>query len=376
MAGIYVHIPFCKQACYYCDFHFSTNQDLRTEIVKAIVQELVIQKSYLGNEAIETIYFGGGTPSLLTPEELALIFKTIKEHFAVIQHPEITLEANPDDLSAEKLQILFEAGVNRLSIGIQTFHDSLLTFLHRAHDSTMATTCVERAREVGFKNISIDLIYGIPQQTDEMWRQDIALALALNPEHLSCYSLTIEEKTVFGRWQASGKLKPTPDDTAARHFEILMDTLEAAGYEHYEISNFSKPRFHSRHNSSYWKQTVYLGVGPSAHSYNKVSRQYNISNNSLYLKAMQAGTIPFDKEELSNANKINEYILTTLRTHWGTSLQHLRADYGYDMLGQQQHYLNVLVEKGYIKIESDTLLLTRKGKLLADKISSELFVTL
>jgi len=373
MAGIYIHIPFCKQACYYCDFHFSTNQSVKTALVEGISKELMLQKNYLEGEPIHTIYLGGGTPSLLNTLELSLILDTIRSTQTVIS-PEITLEANPDDLTLIKLEELLQVGVNRLSIGIQSFHPTQLTFLHRAHDATTALTSVHHARKVGFKNISIDLIYAIPDESETMWLEDIQQALELKPEHLSCYSLTIEDKTVFGRWSAAGKLKSVEDEIGARHLEMLMNELVRAGYEHYEISNFALPGFYSKHNSSYWKQEKYLGVGPSAHSFNGMSRQFNIANNHLYVKALQQGTVPFEREELSPENKINEYILTTLRTSWGTDLQKLRKEFGHDMLTKNTDYLSEIIYNDLATLEADVLRLTQKGKLLADKISSDLFV--
>ena len=374
MAGIYIHIPFCKQACHYCDFHFSTNQETRTELVQSIVKEIKIQHDYLGGEIIRTIYFGGGTPSMLGVRELALTLEAIRTSQNVMDGAEITLEANPDDLSLQKLKELSALGINRLSIGIQSFHQDILTFLNRAHDASTAVTCIRHAREAGFNNISIDLIYGIPNETDAEWKEDIRQAIALQPDHLSCYSLTIEPKTVFGKWSASGKLKPADDETAAHHLEILMDELERAGFEHYEISNFSKPGFQSKHNSSYWKQEKYLGLGPSAHSYNGSSRQFNVRNNNLYIRSLKNDLIPFEKEDLSREDLINEFILTTLRTQWGTNLKKLKQDFGYDLWNKNTDYLSKILKGELAILKDDVLMLTRKGKLLADKISSDLFV--
>ncbi len=333
-----------------------------------------MQKDYLEGEAIQTIYLGGGTPSLLDAQELQLILKEIRSAHSLIENPEVTLEANPDDLNLSKLKELSDLGINRLSIGIQTFHPALLTLLNRSHDSATAIASVRQAREVGFKNISIDLIYAIPNESDIQWEEDIRQAIALQPDHISCYALTIEEKTVFGRWSKAGKLKATDDETAARHLEVLMDELEREGFEHYEISNFARPGFHSQHNSNYWKQEKYLGIGPSAHSYNGNSRQFNVSNNNMYMKALNHDSIPFEKEVLSLENKINEYILTTLRTQWGTDLKKIKQDYGYDLLYKNTDYLSKVFERELAVMEADVLRLTRKGKLLADKISSDLFV--
>lgn len=374
MAGIYIHIPFCKQACYYCDFHFSTNQQLQSALIKAISSELELQKNYLGAEPIKTIYFGGGTPSLIPAHELGGVLEKIHSTFQVNPLAEITLEANPDDLTPATLHAFSGIGINRLSIGIQSFHSEQLKFLNRAHDSNSAIQSFNDARKAGFKNISIDLIYAIPDETDDQWLADIRKAVALQPEHLSCYALTIEEKTVFGRWSAAGKLTPTVDEVAARQLEMLMDELSMAGYEHYEISNFARPGWYSKHNSSYWKQEKYLGVGPSAHSFNGDTRQFNIANNHLYVKSVQASNLAYEKEALTREHKINEYILTTLRTRWGTNLQLLKQLYEYDLFHENDEYLSQLLKNDFIILENDVLLLTRKGKLLADKISSDLFV--
>lgn len=374
MAGIYLHIPFCKQACYYCDFHFSTNLSTKRELVEAIARELTLQKDYVNGERINTIYLGGGTPSMLDAEELELLFTTIRKNFSVNEAAEITLEANPDDLSLPRLRQLRSQGVNRLSIGIQSFDDKVLQFLNRAHNGQSAVTCVEEARDAGFQNISIDLIYAIPGQDDEAWKQNIVQAIRLSPEHISSYSLTIEDKTVFGRWAATGKLKVTEDDIAATQLETLVTLLEAADFAQYEVSNFARPGFESKHNSSYWKQERYLGVGPSAHSYNESSRQYNISNNAAYVRSMQQNIIPFTLESLTREDKINDFLLTTLRTQWGTDLKKLQQLYQYDLLADHRQYIESLCEQKFALLRNDTLLLTKSGKLLADKIASDLFM--
>lgn len=376
MAGIYFHIPFCKQACHYCDFHFSTNQQFKTEMVAAIQQEINIRKDYLQGERIKTLYFGGGTPSVLLAEEIKSLLDQIHTHFEVDKDAEITLEANPDDLTSEKLSALRAAGINRLSIGIQSFHTQQLQFLNRAHDAERASACVMEARAAGFDNISIDLIYAIPDESDLLWIQDIEKALSLAPEHISCYSLTIEPQTVFGKWAKYGKLKITEDEVAARHLEILMDRLEAAGYEHYEVSNFAKPGYYSKHNSSYWQGESYLGLGPSAHSYNKDSRQFNLANNHRYMQDLKSGIVPYEKEVLSDADKINEYILTSLRTSWGCDTQRLQQAFQYNLLSDQDQYIQQIIAAGYAELKLSTLVLTKRGKLLADKIASDLFISI
>ena len=373
MAGIYIHIPFCKQACHYCDFHFSTNQLLTPQLCEAIRTELLLQKDYLKGEIVKTIYFRGGTPSLLTSKELDNILTTISRNFNIDAHPEITVEANPDDLTAEKLLDFIQVGINRLSIGIQSFDAEVLKFLNRAHDVASALRCVNLARDAGFDNLSIDLIYSIPGQSNVAWKRNLEQAIQLSPEHISSYSLSIEEKTTFGRWQRSGKLKVTDEELAAQQFEILMEELDGAGYEHYEISNFSKPGFHSRHNSSYWEQQHYLGVGPSAHSYNGHTRQFNILNNHLYIKSLAENKILFELEILTAANKINEYIFTTLRTSRGCDLLKLKREHGYEIETKIPGYLNKIIQQKLAILENDIIKLTRSGKLLADKIASDLF---
>lgn len=373
MAGIYIHIPFCKQACHYCDFHFSTNTTTRTQIIHSLGKELVLQKNYLGGQKINTIYFGGGTPSLLSLEELSHILMVITKTFDVAPSAEITLEANPDDLLREKLSDLKRIGINRLSIGIQSFDDAVLKFLNRAHNASLAITSFQDAREIGFENISIDLMYAIPGQDVDAWQKNIDQALALNPEHISSYSLTIEEKTVFGKWASQKKIKPSDSDDSAQELLLLIDVLEQSGFDHYEVSNFSKPGYISRHNSSYWKGDPYLGVGPSAHSYNGLSRQYNVSNNHRYLTAIQSDQIPATIEVLSREDKINDWLLTTLRTSWGTDLNKLRVDHQYDLLKIHGHYVQNLIDGKYAVIANESLILTKSGRLLADKIASDLF---
>ncbi len=374
MAGLYFHIPFCKQACHYCDFYFSTQLGHQQVLVDALCAELELQKKYLAEEPIETIYFGGGTPSLLSEKELSGLLAAVHKIFTVSPGAEITLEANPDDLTEEKLWGLKKVGINRLSIGIQSFDDGILKFLNRAHSSLEASRCVDLSRKVGFDNISIDLIYAIPGQDHNLLKKNIEKAITISPAHLSAYSLTIEEKTVFGRWQKKGKLIGATDDVAATQMEMMMDLLGNAGYEQYEISNFCKPGFYSNHNSSYWQQKKYLGIGPSAHSYNGHSRQHNISNNVLYIQSVQRGTVPFQSELLSRANQINEYLLTTLRTKWGCSVDYLRTQFGFDLLVEQQKEIEAFMNHELIELKENSLILTRKGKLLADKIAADLFV--
>ncbi|MDF9794762.1 oxygen-independent coproporphyrinogen-3 oxidase [Catalinimonas alkaloidigena] len=374
MAGIYIHIPFCKQACHYCDFHFSTNTSRKTEMVQAIIRELQLQKDYLGGELVNTIYFGGGTPSLLSASELSQLLKSLDQLFPITDKAEITLEANPDDLNADKLKILKTAGINRLSIGIQSFHEPHLKFLNRAHNANEASNCVQFAQDVGFDNISIDLIYAIPAKDHAIWESDLAKAIALQVQHISSYCLTIEEKTVFGNWLRKGKLKEVEDNYAAEQFEMLLSTLKTNGYEQYEISNFCLPDFYSRHNSNYWRKEPYLGVGPGAHSYNGQHRQFNISNNNLYLKALTEEKIPAEQDILALHDQINEYIMTGLRTKWGCDLRKIKEEYKYDLYQENKIYLDQLLADGKILMQDQYLILTDSGKLLADRIASDLFI--
>lgn len=374
MSGIYLHIPFCKQACHYCDFHFSTSMGHKEATIQAIARELELRREYLQEQEVRTIYFGGGTPSLLTQAELYLLLQTIKGLFKVSEDAEITLEANPDDLSPEKLQELRAAGINRLSIGLQSFHEPHLRLMNRAHNATESLQCVRDAQTAGFDNITVDLIYGIPAPDHSIWLEDLKTLFALNVQHVSCYALTIEPDTALGRWSKKGTFKPSEDEFTAQQFEILLGQMKAHGYVQYEVSNFSKPGHESKHNSNYWRGVHYLGVGPSAHSFNGHSRQYNVANNRKYTAALADGAIPAEVEELTPADQANDYLLTTLRTIWGCDLNVMRDRYSYDVQSQHQLYLSQLYEKGLAWTEADVLYLTDKGKLLADQITLDLMV--
>ncbi|NML36446.1 radical SAM family heme chaperone HemW [Chitinophaga sp. G-6-1-13] len=374
MAGIYLHIPFCKQACYYCNFHFSTSLARKAEMVQCLLQEIDLQKDYLGGERIETIYFGGGTPSLLDTGELQLLLSRLYNTFDVAPDVEITLEANPDDLDIAKLQALRDAGINRLSIGIQSFHQADLQWMNRAHNSQQALDCIAQAQQLGFRNITIDLIYGGPTLTDEGWRQNVEQAIALGVPHLSCYALTVEPGTALDHFIRKKKMEATDPDKAARHFEQLMQWLEAAGYEHYEISNFALPGWHSRHNSSYWQGRSYLGIGPSAHSFNGHSRQWNVANNAAYIKRITAGEIPAEIESLTTDMQFNEYIMTSLRTSAGCNLEWVAEKFGADQSLRLQQESKALIAKGWMEYQGETLRLTKAGRLFADGIAADLFI--
>ncbi|MEI3799784.1 MULTISPECIES: radical SAM family heme chaperone HemW [unclassified Chitinophaga] len=374
MAGIYLHIPFCKQACYYCNFHFSTSLLQQEAMVNSIVQEIALQKDYLAQEPVHTIYFGGGTPSLLKEQELTALLSHLRATFAVAADAEITLEANPDDLTAEKLVQLKAAGINRLSIGVQSFHEEDLTWMNRAHNSRQALDCIKQAQDLGFQNITIDLIYGGPTLTNEGWEQNVKQAIALGVPHLSCYALTVEPGTALDHFIKKKKMAATDPDKAAQHFEMLMEWLGAAGYEHYEISNFALPGWHSRHNSSYWQGKPYLGLGPSAHSFNGTSRQWNIANNAQYIKSIAAGTVPFEIESLTTAMQFNEYIMTSLRTSAGCNLEWVAEKFGTDHTIHLLAHSEPYIKMGRIERVGEALRLTKAGRLFADGIAGELFI--
>ena len=372
MAGIYIHIPFCKQACYYCDFHFSTNFKKKDDILAALVKELVMRNGEC-DEPVETIYFGGGTPSVLSDAEIKLLVDSVYRNYEVAADAEITLEANPDDLTPQRIALLPKTGINRLSIGIQSFFDDDLRMMNRAHDSVQAIAALDAATK-NFDNISIDLIYGIPGMSDEKWKQNIKTALSFGVPHISSYALTVEPKTALHKMIATAQIAAPEDDAAEAHFHILADTLSENGFVHYELSNFGKPGFFSRNNSAYWLGKTYIGIGPSAHSYNGISRSWNVANNSLYLKSIWKGELPSESELLSVADRFNEIIMTGLRTIWGISIFRIQKEFGENI----HHHLLNSAEKhlanGLLEITSDTLKTTRKGKFLADGIASDLFL--
>ncbi|SHI39442.1 oxygen-independent coproporphyrinogen-3 oxidase [Hymenobacter daecheongensis DSM 21074] len=376
MPGLYLHIPFCKQACHYCDFHFSTSMTLKGRLVEAIGREMMLRASYLGPAPVlETIYFGGGTPSLLTAAELDTIFNDLHRHFQVSAQAEITLEANPDDLTPAKLRELAASPINRLSIGLQSFHEPHLRLMNRAHSAQESRQCVQLAQDVGFENISVDLIYGVPAADHGIWEQDMAQAFALQVPHLSCYALTIEPDTVFGRRLRKGTFVAPPDEFVARQFEMLLAELPRHGYEQYEISNFCRPGRESRHNSNYWRGVPYLGLGPSAHSFDGTSRTYAVANNAQYIAAvLEQGEVPLTHEILSPTDRANEYLMTSLRTARGCDLTYLRDVLGVDLPVQRADYLNELRQNGWATLLNGTLRLTDRGKLLADQITLELFL--
>ena len=374
MAGIYLHIPFCKKACHYCDFHFSTSPQYKDLMVKALRSEIILRKDYTGQEQIETIYFGGGTPSLLSADELQILISEITNHYPVSSSAEITLEANPDDLNPQKVKELRQTLINRFSIGVQSFFEEDLKWMNRAHNAREAQSAVKRVQDAGFENITVDLIYGYPLLSDDKWKSNIQQLIELQVPHISSYSITVEPATALASFIHSGKQKPMDETQSAGQFLMLMEQLQEAGFEHYEISNFAKPGMYSRHNSNYWQGVPYLGIGPSAHSYNGDTRQWNVSNNSRYIEAIQQKKIPSEIETLSTENRVNEFIMTSLRTSWGMNLDTISKQFGSDYAAEIQNGLEPFLDKSWIITKDQIVTLTTEGKLFADHIASELFI--
>ncbi|MFN8275427.1 MAG: radical SAM family heme chaperone HemW [Flavobacteriaceae bacterium] len=373
MSGIYIHIPFCKQACHYCDFHFSTTLKKKDEMIQALAREIELRKSELNGQTVETIYFGGGTPSILTPDDIRFLMDTVAQHYPISENPEITLEANPDDLSQETLVAYKSIGINRLSIGVQSFFEDDLQLMNRAHSAAESLACLQMARAL-FDNITIDLIYGIPGLTLEKWQKNVQIALSLDIPHISSYALTVEPKTALHKMVSSGKVAQPSDQEASEHFLYLTDTLQAAGYIHYEVSNFAREGYFSKNNSAYWLGKTYLGIGPSAHSYNGHERSWNIANNSLYLNAMMQGNLPSESETLTFEDRYNEAVMTGLRTIWGVSLARIEAEFGHQTLGHLQLHAQKYLDNGWLEINNEHLITTRVGKFMADGIASDLFL--
>lgn len=372
MAGIYIHIPFCRKACHYCNFHFSTTLHSVDAMVNAIVQEAQMRIGYI-NEPIATIYFGGGTPSLLSEVHLQHILQTLSQQYNILPGAEVTLESNPDDITAEKLASWKQAGINRLSIGVQSFIQEDLQWMNRAHTAAQAIRCITLAQEEGFNNITIDLIYGTPTLTDKSWEENISKALALQVPHMSCYALTVEPKTALHKKIERHELPDVDAAHQARQFDILMRRLDDAGFEHYEISNFAKPGMRSRHNSSYWTGATYLGLGPSAHSFDGKSRQWNIANNALYIRSMEQGILPYEQEILTPTQCLNEYIMTSLRTLEGLSLDHVQANWGKGKAATITAVAQAFINRQHLQYCNNTLVLTQQGRHFADGIAGALF---
>ena len=374
MAGIYLHIPFCKQACNYCDFHFSTSMKMKVDFVKAIIQEIELRKDVFANKFISSIYFGGGTPSLLSKEELDMIFEKLYKSFKINADAEITLEANPDDLNFDKILQLKDTPINRLSIGVQSFRDEDLKYMNRAHTAIEALNSIKMAQDSGFQNITIDLIYGTPGMSNEDWKYNLRKSFALNLPHISSYALTVEEKTPLYYQILKKNIGPVDEQQSADQFKILIDEMLRYGYEQYEISNFCKDNSYSKHNTSYWKKDHYLGLGPSAHSYFGNSRFWNLSNNVKYIKALSASQLPLVKENLNTQDMYNEYVMTSLRTKWGCSLIEIEKNYSRSYLNYFKVQIKGHEMNGYIIENKGVYTLSEKGKLIADRITSDLFV--
>lgn len=372
MSGIYIHIPFCKQACHYCDFHFSTSMKKKDEMVLALAKEITVRKNEFTNEIVETIYFGGGTPSVLSNDEINFLIAEVYKNYKVSENPEITLEANPDDLSAERILELSKSPINRLSIGIQSFYEEDLKMMNRAHNSAEAKKCLEEATKY-FDNISLDLIYGIPGMSNEMWRQNIETALSFGVPHISSYALTVEPKTALSKLIQTGKIAEPQDEAVSNHFMILVETLQKNGFIHYELSNFGKDNYFSKNNSAYWLGKKYIGIGPSAHSYDGIKRGWNIANNSLYLKSIQNDKLPIETEILTVSDRYNEYIMTGLRTIWGVSLERIEKEFGLEYLNYLKKQSQKFLNDDLLSIENNILKPTPKGKFLTDGIASDLF---
>jgi oxygen-independent coproporphyrinogen-3 oxidase len=374
MSGIYIHIPFCKQACHYCDFHFSTSLKNKEYMLQAIHEELNSRAHYLPSEPVRTIYFGGGTPSLLSAGEVNKLIDAIADKFDLSAGLEVTLEANPDDLTEAYLKELRTTPVNRFSVGIQSFRDEDLKRLHRAHNATEADRSVKCAQDFGFENITIDLMYALPELDNQAWKDNLTKAFELNVPHISAYCLTIEPKTFFGNLHSKGKMDEITDDVAAAHYHIMLEEMEKQGFEHYEVSNFCKPGQESKHNSAYWDGVSYLGLGPSAHSFNGTSRQWNVANNAVYMKSLLEGGNYFEVEELTRSMRINETLLTGLRTKKGVSTEKLNA-LNWNVRSLFGELIERWISEGKMKDAGDTLKLTEEGLLFADYIASEMFQT-
>ena len=372
MAGIYLHIPFCKTRCIYCDFYSTTRSELKTRYVRALCSELEMRKEYLKEERVETIYFGGGTPSQLEEGDFRQLFETIQKCYGMESCHEITLETNPDDLSKEYLQMLSTLPFNRLSMGIQTFDDATLKLLKRRHDARTAIEAVDRCRQAGFSNISIDLIYGLPGETKERWENDLRQAINLNVEHISAYHLIYEEDTPIYKMLKQHQVSEVDEDSSLEFFTLLIERLQKAGFEHYEISNFCRPGKHSRHNTSYWQGIPYLGCGPSAHSFDGMTREWNVSSIDLYIKGIEENRRAFEIEYLDQATRYNEFIITTIRTVWGTPIEKLKQTFGNELWEYCRKMAAPYLESGKLEEHDGALRLTREGIFISDSIMSDL----
>ncbi len=374
MAGIYIHIPFCRKRCHYCDFYKTTDFGQKFRLVKGLITELESRASEMASEEINTVYLGGGTPSVLQVGELDELLKTIDKNYSLRSDAEITIEANPDDINETKLTALRKIGYNRISIGIQSFAEADLKLMNRRHDSGQAVLAVETAKKSGFKNISIDLIYGLPNQNLQEWKSNVLQAIELDVQHISAYHLTYHEGTVFYDNLKKGHLKELPDEISLQQFEILVQLLNEAGFEQYEISNFCKPGFYSQHNSSYWKSKKYLGIGPSAHSFDLTSRRWNVSSISKYLSGLENNEPYSESEILTKQDRYNDYIITGLRTIWGISEEFIQSEFSENYLVHFQKIMKKYLQTGHVKQKADVISLSQEGLFISDKIMADFMV--
>jgi oxygen-independent coproporphyrinogen III oxidase len=374
VAGIYIHIPFCRKKCHYCDFYKTTLLGKKSSFLDALYKEIRLQTAYLQGESINTIYIGGGTPSLLTPDEIGSIIKRLSERHKVLPAAEITLEVNPDDVHPDYPDLIKKIGINRLSIGVQSFSDEDLIKLNRRHTAAQALQSVETASESGFKDISIDLIFGLPGLTNQQWRKNLEMAVLLPINHLSAYHLTYHEGTPFFNWLKRGKLVELAEKESIEQFETLRDITTTAGFEQYEISNFAREQAYSKHNSNYWTGEKYLGLGPSAHSYNGISRQWNISDLGIYIDKINSGVVPFEIEMLTERDRINDYLITRIRTKWGISLEYLETRFNRNIRNSVEKSSRNYLLSGHLEQCGNFILLTSRGVMISDQIALALFL--
>lgn len=375
MAGIYIHIPFCKQKCHYCDFHFSTRLSYRSEMVKALCRELMLRRRFFSTDRVTTVYLGGGTPSVLTASQWQQLMDAITDHYDIAADAELTVECNPDDLDEEKLHLFHSLGVNRLSIGVQSFDDRLLRQLNRSHTAGQAENAIRLAVKEGFDNLTVDLMYGLPKTDHLYWADQIQRVLRFGIPHLSAYCLTIESNTVFHHLHQKGTLQLPDDEEGKTQFAMVMDRLQSAGFEQYEISNFALPGYVSKHNSGYWLQQHYLGIGPSAHSYDGTSRGWNVAHNQEYINALANDRLPYTSEQLTPRDQLNDYLLSRLRTKWGVELKTVEQLASGLNVTAFRKALNQHLERGnLVQREAHLICLSEQGKYLADRVISDLFV--
>ena len=372
---IYLHIPFCKQKCSYCNFHFSTSFSLKDEMLSAIKKEIQLRHNELENKTLKSLYFGGGTPSVLSVDEIKSLIDEIQKYFSFDNNIEITLESNPDDLNKNFLEELSQTEINRLSIGTQSFFDEDLKLMNRAHNASEAESSIKRAQDFGLVNISIDLIYGSPTSNFEIWKDNLSKTIELQVPHVSSYALTVEPKTALEKWIENGKIRSPEETEQNQEFYYMKDFLKDNGFDHYEISNFGKPGFHSKHNSAYWKSEPYLGIGPSAHSYNgHLERSWNIANNPIYIKNLNQNILPIEKEILTEKDRFNEMIMIGLRTIWGVDLNRINQNFSSEVIDYLNQEIKSKIESGILEIENNYLKIPEKHWFLADGIASDLFI--